>query len=96
MTEQEFKDQQIDDLNSDIEGLEQERDKLLQYVNATEGALMYAKGKRDKLQAELDATNEEGKPESDLAVMMANEPHARELEPSLNGKAQASSSVKKK
>ncbi len=95
MTDQEFKQAQIDTFNSDIEGLEQERDKLLQYVNATEGALMYAKGKRDKLQAELDAAADV-EPEADLAAMMANELHARELEPSLNGKAQASSIVKKK
>ncbi len=59
MTDNEFRQAQLDAFNSDIEGLEQEREKLLGYMNATEGALMYAKSKRDKVQAELDGESAE-------------------------------------
>ncbi len=54
MTDTEMKQSQIDAFNADIEELEAEKVRLLGYVNATEGALMYAKGKRDALQAQLD------------------------------------------
>ena len=81
MTDKDVKQAQIDSFNADIEGLEQERDKLLQYVNATEGAIMYAKGKRDKLQAELDG--EPGEPMPHPADVMANLPES--FQPAQNG-----------